>query len=189
MSGPLIDELLLVTGLAPLQETNLREEPCEKLYATDASPDGAAGCVASVTKNDWLAQNDSAEEKGEHVRLDWKGEEPPSNMHDGRAAAAPISMKLNWTTTLSHSKGKHINLLELESLISLLSPVTREGVQARRLLVLVDSRMVLGAVSKRRSTSRKIYFLFGKTRSGALLTTLRWNYSGCPPGLNPSTPL
>ena len=51
-------------------------------------------------------------------------------MHDGRAAAAPIAMKLNWTTTLSHSKGKHINLLELESLISLLSRVTREGVQS-----------------------------------------------------------
>ena len=28
-------------------------------------------------------------------RLDWKGEEP-SNMHDGRAASVPITMKLNW---------------------------------------------------------------------------------------------
>ena len=64
----------LVTGLSPLLETNLRAEPSEKLYATDASPDGAGGCAASITQEDWLALYDLAEKKGEHVRLDWKGE-------------------------------------------------------------------------------------------------------------------
>ena len=47
---------------------------------------------------------------------------------------------------------------ELESLISLLRRVTREGIRAQRLLVLVDSRVVLGAVSKGRSNSRKLNF-------------------------------
>ena len=37
VNGHFIDELVLVTGLAPL-ETNLRAEPCEKLFATGASP-------------------------------------------------------------------------------------------------------------------------------------------------------
>ena len=41
-------------GLAPVLETNLRAEPCEKLYATDASPDGAGGFAASITQDDWL---------------------------------------------------------------------------------------------------------------------------------------
>ena len=50
----------------------------------------------------------------------------------------------------------------MESLISLLRRVTREGVRERRLLVLVDSRVVLGAVSKGRSSSRKINFLLRK---------------------------
>ena len=61
-------------------------------------------------------------------------------MHDGRAAVAPLAMKFYWTTTFSHrfSKGKHINLVELESLIGLLRRVTREGVRAGWLLVLVD---------------------------------------------------
>ena len=36
--------------------------PCEKLYATEASPDGAGGCAAS-TQGDWLALYDLAEEK------------------------------------------------------------------------------------------------------------------------------
>ena len=48
-------------------------------------------------------------------------------MPDGRAAAAPIAMKSNWTTTYSYRflKDKHINLLELERLTSLLRRITR----------------------------------------------------------------
>ena len=45
LNGALRDELPLVTGLAPIKETNLRAEPCETLYATDASPRAAGGCV------------------------------------------------------------------------------------------------------------------------------------------------
>ena len=118
VNGALLDELLLVTRLAHLLQTNLRAEPCEKLYTTDASSGGAGGCTASISCEDWLALYHLAEEKGEHVRLDWKGEEPPSNTHDGRAAAALITMKLKWTTMFPHrlSKGKHIKLLELENL-------------------------------------------------------------------------
>ena len=151
VSGALIDELLLYRRARSLLETNLRAEPCEKLYATGASPDGAGGCAASITQDHWLALYDWAEEKEKHVRLDWKGEVPPGNMHDGRVAAAPFAMKLNWTTMFSYrfSKGKHINL-EPESLISLLRRITREGVRARRLLVLVETRVASGAVSKGR---------------------------------------
>ena len=75
----------------PLLETNLRAEPCEKLCAADASPDGAGGCAASITQEDWLALYDLAEDS--MFTLSGGGEEPPSNMHDGRAAAAPIAMK------------------------------------------------------------------------------------------------
>ena len=50
LKGALFDELLLVTGLAPPLETSLRAEPCETLYTTDASPSGAGGCSASITR-------------------------------------------------------------------------------------------------------------------------------------------
>ena len=40
------------------------------------------------------------------------------------------------------SKGKHINLLELERSLISLRRITREGVRARRLLVPVDSLVV-----------------------------------------------
>ena len=89
------------TGLAALLERNLRAEPCEKLYATDASPCGAGGCVPSITREAWLALYELAEEKGEHVRLDWKGDEPPGSMRDGCAAAAPLALQLSWATLFS----------------------------------------------------------------------------------------
>ena len=58
LNGALLVELLLVTGLAPSLETNLRAEPCETLYATDAG-----GSFASITREDWLALYGFAERK------------------------------------------------------------------------------------------------------------------------------
>ena len=57
------------------------------------------------------------------------------------------------------------------NLISLLRRITREGIRARRLLVLVDSRVVSEAVSKGRWSSRKIIFLLRKF--GVLVPCLR----------------
>ena len=125
------------------------EFACETLHKTLCY-----GCVLDWScglRRTHHTEGMAREEKGEHVRLDWKGEEPPSNMNDGRAAAAPLALEVDWDSLFSHLfffKGKHINHLELESLISLLRRVTREGTRAQRLLVLVESRVVLGAVSK-----------------------------------------
>ena len=72
-------------------------------------------------------------------------------MHDVRAAAAPLALRFKWTTLFSYRflAGKHINLLELESLIGLLRRITRAGIRAERLLVLVDSRVVFWVRLKR----------------------------------------
>ena len=84
-----------------------------------------------------------SEEKGEHERVDWTEQRE----HDGRAAAAPLALKLNWATMFSYRFFRR---------------AAREGVQVRRLLVRLDSRVVLGTVSKGRSSSRKINFLLRK---------------------------
>ena len=177
--GALLEELLLVTGLAPLLQTNLRSESSQKLYATDDTKDDDGGCAESITQEDWLPLCDLAEAKGEHVRLQGKGEEPPIRMHDGRAAAAPLAMKSNWTTMFSYrfSQGQAHEPPGTGELDQLLRRITREGVRARRLLVPVDSRVVSSAVSKRRSSSRKVNFLLRKLGfSGCVLpVTLRWN--------------
>ena len=114
-------------------QTKLTAEPCGKLYATDASPDGAGGCAASITQEDWLTLCDLVEEEGEHVRLDWKGEEPRATctmvvqlVPRFRCSSGPRCFSCQF------SKGKHINLESLESLISLLRRIRREGFRARR---------------------------------------------------------
>ena len=97
MNGALLDELVL----APLLETSLRAEPCEKLYATDASPSGAGGCVAPITEGG-LVRLVRVGRGERRTRLDWEGDETPSSMRDGRAAAAPLALQLSWATFFSY---------------------------------------------------------------------------------------
>ena len=51
-------------------------------------------------------------------------------MHDARAAAAPLALKLN----LDQVVFLPVNLLKLQSLVRLLRRITRKGIRARRLL-------------------------------------------------------
>ena len=82
---------------------------------------------------------DLTEDKGNHVRLDGKGVETRSNMHDVRAAAAPLALQLKWITFFSNRffAGKHINLLQLESLIS------RSGIREKTTLGTCGRRFFL----------------------------------------------
>ena len=73
------------------------------------------------------------------MRLDWNGDEQLSSMHDGRATAAPllcscVGPRCFHTFFLG---GKHMNLPEQESLISLFGRVMREGIYGKRPMVLV----------------------------------------------------
>ena len=94
-----------------------------------------------------------AEEKGEHVRFDWTGEEPPSNI------VQPLHHLLwSWIGPrcfrTDSSRNKQINR---QSLICLLRRVTRERVTAT-----APWYLLLGAVSKGRSSSRKVNFVLRK---------------------------
>ena len=125
-----------------LLHTNLQAKPCGKPFASDASRSGAGGCVAPITPEAWLALYDWPERTENTCNI------------------GPRCFRIAFL------KGKRINPLELESLVSLLTLVTREGTRRRRLLVLVDSRVVLGVVSKGRSSSRKTNFLLRKRGFG-----------------------
>ena len=108
---------------------NFRAEPCEKLHASDASPDDLA-----------------ERRKEKHVRHDWRGRRTTEQCarRSSSRSTASFGAGLGHDVFIRFCSAQ--NFLELESLISLLRRVTREGIQARRLLVHVDSRTVLGAV-------------------------------------------
>ena len=138
VNGALHDELLLVTGLAPVFQTNLRAEPCEALCASDASPSGTGG-LRCARHTGSLARP---------VRLGWRQENTCAWMGKAKNRRATCTM---YVQPLHHSL-------------------------ARRLLVLVDSRVVLGTVPKRRSSSRKINFLLRNKGSGASRMTSHSNW-------------
>ena len=77
-------------------------------------------CVAGVSEEDWYHLFRIAEAKGEYVRMDWNGDEPPSEMLDGRFAGALACVRQDWQVVLSFkhtvkpgSRQPHINVLEM----------------------------------------------------------------------------
>ena len=142
-------------------------EPCEKLYATDASPNGAGGLRPSQ-KEDWSPCTVWPKRGGELVRLDWRSEQPPSNMRDGRA---PLAMWLNWTTMFLSP------LLQGQAhrLISLLSRMTREGTRTRRLLVLQIHAWLREPSRMDDRAHEKSISCFENLGSGVLPVTSRWS--------------
>ena len=85
------NDLLLVCGMGPLLQADLRASPRLELFATDASPSGAGACVAPVTSALWRTLYNLAEEQGEHVRLSWGGSSPPVELTPSRCAHVPRS--------------------------------------------------------------------------------------------------
>ena len=117
------------------------------LYATDASPSGAGACSTPVSLELRTILYDFSVEKGCSVRLDWNTM-PPPEIRDSRAAVAGFVVDLPSVESFSHRfrHPQHINLLELEALISLIRELVDRGLGNRRVLCLVDSRVVLGSV-------------------------------------------
>ena len=186
ITGPLLDELLLATFLGPLLTANLRAPPCLTLFSTNASLSGARACSSTVSFEQWTKLYDLSEERGELVCLDWCACPPvDTDPRDGRASAFFTTVELPWEEFFSYRfrTPRHINVLELEALISLVQRLVDRGAAPVRLLVLVDSRVVLGAVSKGRSSSRKVNFQLRRFLVGCFsVLTCPWIWYGCPAG-------
>ena len=150
IEGAILDELLVSTFLAPLLNADLRAQPHLHLYATDASPSGAGACSTPVSLELRTILYDI---------LDWNTM-PPLEIRDSRAAVDGLLVDLLGVESFSYRfrHPQHMNLLELEALISLIRELVDRGLGNRRVLCLVDSRVVLGSVCKGRSSSRCVNF-------------------------------
>ena len=91
------------------------------------------------------------------VGLGYEFDASPLELQDSRVAVAGLVVDLPWVESFSYrfQYPQHINLLELEALISLTRGLVDRGLGSRRVLCLVDSRVVLGSVCKVRSSSRR----------------------------------
>ena len=113
---------------------------------------------------------------------------PPPKLRDSRAVVAGLVVYLPWVESFSYRfrYRQHINLLEFEALISLIRGLVDRGLGSRRVLCLVDSRVVFGSVCKGRSSGRRVNFRL-RRRGGLLLANnLSLDLCWVPSLANPS---
>ena len=161
-------ELLLMMNLAPLMFVDTSVQWFERVVATDASSDGM-GVVAAPLE-----------------------QEAAPVVVSGADAAALVA-RSEWRTIVSSRwrRPEHINVLELRALTTAMRWVLsfRHAVSCR-LLVLCDSQVVVGAVTKGRSSSqlllRRLRYLAAMVLASGLRLTLRWVASADNPADGPS---
>ena len=99
-TGSHSDDLLLVCGIGPLLQADLRASPRLGVFATDASPSGAGACAAPVTNDLWQTLCNLAQEHGEHVRLSWGCSPPPLELTPSLCACAALVTPADWSVLL-----------------------------------------------------------------------------------------
>ena len=163
IEGALLDELLVSTFLAPLLDADLRAATpsplCDRRQSLrrwcllDACVFGALDSSLRV----FIRERLCSKARSTH----------PPEFRDSRAAASVVN--LPWVESFSYrfQHPQHVNLLELEALIRLIRGPVDRGLGYRRVLCLVDRRVILGSVCNCRSSSRRVNFRL--RRLGGLL--------------------
>lgn len=154
------DELITAMMMLPLAECNIRAPVSVQVSATDASSQmgGRASTITSPALAKTLYR--FSECRGEHVRMDWEshGLEPPTTMQPAPIALVDVMQHHCWTASqsLKFSKKEHINILELEMVKQEIKARANSGKSCSRIVNLCDSRVVVGAFGKGRSSSKSL---------------------------------
>ncbi len=165
------DELLCATLLLPLAGTNARWPVSTQVSATDASSTGG-GRAATLTSRPFAkVLFRFGEKRGEYCRLDWgKSAIPPSSdMELAPKALSETLLQHKWEVTQQkiYRRKEHINLLELDMLREEIKARVSSGRGSCRVVNLCDSRVVVGAYAKGRSSSCQMNFrLIGPVQLG-----------------------
>jgi len=174
-------------------EADLRSPVFKEVFATDASGARAGACRAAAEAETLERLFSMSEEKGEHVRLDWERSRgglpaPAPSLVDHRSSAFALTAHLHWRVMFGYpfKKENHINVLELEALASLTRRLVKEGLRGQRVLVLLDSRVAVGAAATGRSSSWRINRVLRKISCLALLHNMSLELVWVPTRGNPS---
>jgi hypothetical protein len=152
-------ELLTIVGLAPLLYTSLSDVWCPKVVATDASEQGS-GVMSTLF----------------------------SSQHDVDPVPYVTDPSRRWSTIVSSPwrKSEHINVLELRSLTTAVKWTLSQGHMDRQLLCISDSQVVVGAVSKGRSSSPQLLHRLRSLAAFVLVAGLRLHPKWVPSEDNPA---
>ena len=154
------DELLCASLLLPLAQSNARWPVSTQIAATDASSTGGGRAATLTSRAFAKSLYRFGGKKGEYCRLDWEKNAlpPPTDMQQAPAALTDTLMQHSWVTTQARTfrRKEHINLLELEMLKEEICDRVSSGRGGCRIINLCDSRVVVGAYAKGRSSSRQL---------------------------------
>lgn len=154
------EELLWITLCLPLMHSNIRWPISTRIGASDASCDRGGRAATSTLQPVAQTLYRYSEHVGESVRLDWTGGSlvPPSCMSNPPEELEQLMLAHVWNTTHMCRFGhkQHINILELKMVKAELIDLVSTFRDPMRAVLLVDSRVVVGAFSKGRSSSRQM---------------------------------
>ena len=161
LPGYILDELRSCALHLPFARWDMRREISSSLLATDATPSSGGAVDAPISEALAQALWKHAELKGEAVRLDGSGALEwlaPRPVEASRFASS-VALCLPWRVVSSYHfrETSHINLQEARALRKEIIRLAADPANHNLvILALNDSRVVLGAFVKGRSSSRKL---------------------------------
>ena len=158
------DELAFCAFLMPLARADLKLQIDTTIVATDATPQSGGACDAVAPTI--IAENlytCAAEHNGEHVRFGddhiFESVFLPTRMTPLNEELEVLIEGFAWRGLGGYrfNRTEHIDIQEFAALKNELKRlVSRRGIVRGRRVVLVDSRVVVGAWAKGRSSSRRL---------------------------------
>ena len=158
----LVEEFVGACLILPLCHTNIRWPVSQRVSSADASLSGAGRCATRTLPSVSRLLHRAAEHVGERVRLDWEtiGVEPLTDMRRPNRHLERLASVHKWVVTLE------LDVLHREYLD--LANNVKGGLRS---VNLTDSRVVLGAVAKGRSSSRRLNRLLRKCLAVSLASS------------------
>ena len=188
------DELVAACLLLPVACGNVRWPVSVQISATDASLTGGGRASTVTSRKIAKTLYRFGEKKGEFCKLDWASQclPPPTSMVRAPDVLVDALMCHAWTPTeeLVFRRASHINLLEMEMLKREIQSRVNSGRGQCRMVNLCDSRVVVGAYAKGRSSSKQLNHLLKKccawSIAGDLSVTNIWVDTKRNPADHPS---
>ena len=188
------EELLWMGLCLPVMHANMRWPVSQRIGASDASSTGGGRAVTYTEPHIAQTLFRFSEHIGEAVRLDWQEGSlaPPSAMHAAPSELEGLMLAHTWTTShkCKFAHKQHINILELKMVKAELVDLVQKIPTAHRAVLLVDSRVAIGAFCKGRSSSRQLNrilrSMIGWSIAGEKSLHLIWVQSKSNPPDHPS---
>ena len=161
LPATIADELLSAALVLGVSDANIRAPVSSTIHCSDATPSRVGTVEGTVARTMAEGLYDYSEHRGRYVRLDWSSlqdvlhpwdhAEPPPQLQQ---ALRGVHWREGRNQDLKHSD--HVNITEAKAAQLVLRDVCKKSLAAERAVCGVDSRVLLGAWGKGRSSAGKL---------------------------------